>query len=265
MNKFSIFVSSADSYSDLWPIFFDLFNKYWPEYKGEIYLNTENKLYSHPDLKIICTQVGKQNSFGITFRKGLDTIPTDNVLLIMIDYIFMGEVSSHKIDEYLDFFIKEDLDTLCLTFQGYPNRRLTDHKELVMVYAPAPYIMFSYQIALWKKSMLYQMALPHENPWSSEWFGTKRAEKMDINMASISDVKYNPIPYNLAGCLHKGKWLNDAIAHLNSINYSVNYTIRGFFREPKRTIKNRIKIKWMLVKDGLNGSYWDLWNRKKLK
>ncbi len=264
MKNFTIFVSSSDAYSDLWPIFFDLFKKYWPEYKGKIFLNTEDKIYTHPDFNIISTQVGKQKSFGITFRKGLDLIPNDNVLLIMIDYIFMGKVNSTKIDEYFDFFIKKKLDTLCLAHQGYPNTLQTNNKELVMVHAPAPYIMFSYQIAFWRKTMLYEMALPHENPWTSEWFGTKRAEKMKIKLASISDQKYNPIPYNLAGCLHKGKWLDDAIDHLKSIDYSVNFTIRGYYHEPERTFNNRAKIKWMLVKDGLKGSYWDLWNRKKL-
>jgi hypothetical protein len=261
MNNCSIFVSSADSYSDLWPVFFDLFKRYWPEYDGEIYLNTENKTYTHPSLNIICTQVGKQKSFGITFRKGLDTIPTDNVLLIMIDYIFMGKVNSIKIKEYFDFFINKDLDSLCLTHQGYPNIEQTNNVELVRVHAPAPFIMFSYQIAFWKKAMLYQMALPHENPWSSEWFGTKRAEKMKIKLAAISDDKYNPTPYNLAGCLHKGKWLVDAIEHLNSIDYSFDFKNRGLFQEPKRTIKTRLKLRWMLVKDGLKGSYCDLWFR----
>lgn len=264
MKNFTVFVSSADSYSDLWPIFFDLFKKYWPEYEGEIFLNTEEKTYSHPGLNIICTQVGMQQSFGTTFRKGLNKIPTDNILLMMIDYIFMGKVNSSKIEEYFDFFIKKDLDTLCLTKQGYPNVQQTDNLELVKVNAPAPYIMFSYQIAFWKKTILCQMALPHENPWSSEWFGTKRAEKMKLKMASISDEKHNPIPYNLAGCLHKGKWLDDAIAHLKSINYFVDFNIRGYFEEPKRNLKNRIKIKRMLVTHGIKGSYLDLLFRKPL-
>jgi hypothetical protein len=132
-----------------------------------------------------------------------------------------------------------------------------------MVHPYGGHAMFSYQIAFWKKSMLYQMALPHENPWTSEWYGSKRAEKMKINMAAISDEKFNPIPYNLAGCLHKGKWLDDAIEHLNEIGYYIDFTFRGHFQEPKRTIKNRIKIKWMIVKDGLKGSYIDLLFRSK--
>lgn len=258
MNKYIIFISSSDSYADLWPVFFDLFVKNWPEFKGEIYLNTEGENYSHPNLNIKCTQVGKQNSFGKTFRKGLDLIPSDNVLLVMIDYIFMGKVNADKIGEYFNYFIIKNLDSLCLINQNYPNVSHLVNQELVKVNSPAPHMMFSYQIAFWKKSMLYQMALPHENPWTSEWYGTKRAEKMKINIAAISDKKFNPVPYNLAGCLHKGQWLDDAIEHLNEIGYFIDFTIRGYFQEPKHTIKNRIKIKWMLVKDGLKGSYIDL-------
>lgn len=264
MNNYTIFISSADTYSDLWPIFFDMFKKYWPEYTGVIYLNTEVETYSSDGLNIICTQVGRNKSFGITFRKGLDQIKSDNVLLMMIDYIFMGKVNNKKINEHYDFFVEKELDSLCLTNQQYPNTMQTDHIELQIVNPPAPYIMFSYQIAFWKRSMLYQMALPHEDPWTSEWYGTLRAEKMQIKLAFISDEKYNPIPYDGAGCLHKGKWISEAIEHLRSINYSVDYDKRGYYQELPNTLKNKIIVKWKIVKAGFLGSYYDLVKRKKL-
>lgn len=34
MKTCPIFISSADSYSDLWPVFFKLFKEYWPEWGG---------------------------------------------------------------------------------------------------------------------------------------------------------------------------------------------------------------------------------------
>lgn len=261
MKDCPIFISSADTYADLWPVFFDLFKRYWPEFNGEIYLNTEEKTFTHPGLNIISTRVGKQKSFGMAFQRGLDQISVDHIMLIMIDYIFMGKVNNDKIEEYFDFFIQKDLDSLCLVDQGFPNIKESGHPELKLVYPPAPRIMFSYQIAFWKKSMLYQMALPHENPWTSEWYGTLRAEKMSIKLASVYCKAYNPIPYDLAGCLHKGKWLNNAVDFLNSVNYPLNFSSRGYFQELPQTIKNRIKVRWMLIKDGIKGSYWDLLKR----
>ena len=264
MENCPIFISSSDSYSDLWPIFFDMFKKYWPEFNGVIYLNTEEKFFSMDGLNIICTNVGKNKTFGVTFRKGLDQIQSAEVLLMMIDYVFMGKVNDKKIVEYHDFFVQKDLDSLCLVKQGYPNTQKTDNSELHMVNPPAPYVMFSYQIAFWKKTLLYQMALPHEDPWTSEWYGTKRAEKMHIRLASISEEKYNPIPYNLAGCLHKGKWLTDAIEHLNSIDYYVDFDKRGYYQELPSTIIQKINFKLKYFKIGLMGSYSDLLMRKKI-
>lgn len=264
MENCTIFISSSDSYSDLWPVFFDLFKMYWPEFKGTIYLNTEEKTFSIEGLDIRCTKVGKNKTFGVTFRKGLDQIKSDNVLLMMIDYIFMGKVNDEKIVEFHDFFVRKDLDSLCLVKQGYPNTKQTDHKELCMVNPPAPYVMFSYQIAFWKKTLLYEMALPHEDPWTSEWYGTKRAEKMQIKLAAISEEKFNPIPYNMAGCLHRGQWLTDAIEHLNSINYSIDFDKRGYYQEIPSTIPEKIIFKLRYFKIGLMGSYSDLLRRKKL-
>ena len=264
MKDCPIFITSADSYSDLWPVFFDMFKKYWPDYSGVIYLNTEEKTYSKDGLNIICTQVGKNKSFGITFRKGLDLVDSDNVLFLMIDFLFMGSVNGNKIQEYFAYFIDNKLDSLCLVNQKYPNTTDTEHPELLMVNPPAPYIMFSYQIAFWKKAVLYQMALPHEDPWMSEWYGTLRAEKMQIRLACIADDKYNPIPYNGAGCLHKGKWLDDAIEHLNSLNYKIDFDRRGYFKELPSTLESRIKFKWRIVRNGLMGSYIDLLRRRKI-
>ena len=68
--KNPIFVSSADSYHDIWPVFFDLFMMHWPEYDGIIFLNTEEKVYRHEGLNIHCTQVGKLGSFGKFFEQG---------------------------------------------------------------------------------------------------------------------------------------------------------------------------------------------------
>jgi len=191
-------------------------------------------------------------------------IKSEDVMLIMIDYIFMGKVNDRKIAEFYDYFRAKKLDSLCLVHQAYPNVEQSEHRELHRIHPPAPNIMFSYQIAFWKRAMLTEMALPHENPWTSEWFGTLRAEKMRIKLSSIANKEFNPIPYDLAGCLHKGKWLENATDHLNKINYSIDFNKRGFFTEQPPTIKNRIKIKWMLVKDGLKGSYLDLWKRKAL-
>ena len=70
VNNIPVFVSSADSYSDIWPAFFTLFKREWPEFSGVIYLNTEYLSYEYEGLNIVCTKLGKQKRFGEFFFEG---------------------------------------------------------------------------------------------------------------------------------------------------------------------------------------------------
>ena len=252
---FPVFVSSADSYHDIWPVFFDLFKMHWPEYDGIIYLSTEEKVYDHEGLNIHCTQVGKLGSFGKIFRAGLDQVKSDHLLLMMIDYIFMSKVNDKNIRHYYNCFIELGFDSLLIIPSNFETQTPTSFEKIKKVGLPVPHL-FSYQIAFWKKGILYKMALPHENPWTSEWYGSTRANKMRIQLGCLSESVETPILYDPHGCLDKGKWLNNAIEYLQKIDYPVDFKKRGIHEELPQKFKERLKIKWMLVRDGLSGSYW---------
>lgn len=266
MNNLTVFVSSADSYSDLWDVFFDLFAKNWPDYDGEIVLNTQTKTYTHPRLNIRCTNVGNLIGFGRTFRAGLDQVKTDNVLFVLIDHIFMGKVNNKLIERYYRFFLDNNLDSLCLKRLPFTHYDNTSDQRIHIAKPPYPIsVLFSYQVALWKKSVLYEMALPHEDPWMSEWYGSKRAEKMKLRVGFIEKDENQPIFCDGAGCIHQGYWLDNAIEYLNE-NYDkpIDYNKRGLYRDhpvyQQRSL--RYKIKWNMWKTGIKGSYWDLLMRK---
>ena len=174
----------------------------------------------------------------------------------------MGKVNHLKIEEYFQFFTQNKLDSLCLVKQNYPNTVASTHPELLYVLPPAPHIMFSYQIAFWKKSVLKEMALPHENPWMSEWYGSQRAEIIKIKLACPITRELSPIHYDLAGCLHQGKWLENAVEFLNEINYSVDFKKRDLYDDVYNKRSFRFKIKKMIIIAGLKGSYFDLLKRK---
>ena len=257
MQNCPVFISSADSYSDLWPVFFDLFKLHWPEFNGVIYLNTEEKEFQSEGLNIVCTQVGKLGHFGKIFRAGLAQIDSDVLLLMMIDYIFMGEVDNARMKKYFDAFLSSDFDAVGIG--EFDETKKSDETNLFV-----PYNHFSYQIAFWQKKVLYEMALPYENPWCSECFGTERSKKMNLKFASIYGVR-QPIPYDQGGCLHQGKWRDNAVEYLNQINYFVDFDKRGHYQDQPSSFLHRQKNNWMLVKTGLKGSYWDLMKRIPLR
>lgn len=254
MNDFTIFISSSDNYSDIWNVFFDMFKLFWPEYNGTIYLQTEQKTYSHEGLDIICTNIGTDKNFGAAFRKGLDKVQTDHVLLIMIDYLFMGKVNHRQLERYYNYFAKNDLDSLCLIHQNLPSTPCKDFPQIS--YSLPSNHTFSYQIAFWKKAMLKEMALPHENPWTSEWYGNKRAIKAQLDIRTINDTADPVFHYDLAGCLHLGKWLPKAVEFLKEHHYSIDFMPRGFYTNDYNTLRIRFTIKKNMLLHGLKGSFW---------
>jgi hypothetical protein len=259
-----IFLSSSDAYSDIWDLFFMLFKKYWPEYNGTIFLNTQEKEIKVDGLDIVCTKLGHLGSFGKEMRACLDRIDSDVVMLMLIDFIFMGKVNDEKIREYLQFFKKHNLDTLNFQYYQSVNQFDTEHPDLVLVTPPAIHVFFNYQIAFWKKSVLYEMVLPHENPWTSEWYGTQRAEKMNIRQSLIKGCVGSPINYHPSGCLAKGKWHPVAFEFLKKENIFIDFSSRGLANmNSKPTLYHKYRTKKMLIIDGLKGSYWDLHKRKK--
>lgn len=260
-----IFVSSGDSYSDLWELFFTLFKKYWPEYSGTIYFNTQEKEFSYPGLNIVCTKTGNLGNFGALYRSGLDCIKSEFVLIMMIDHIFMGKVNDKKIREYYSYFKNNDLDTLNFLYYPSKNQSESDHPDLMYIKPPALHQYFNLQNALWKKSVLHDLILPHENPWTAEWYGSYRAEKINIKQVLVKKTVGSPIPYHPLGCLTKGKWHPVAVAYLKKEQLSMDYTKRGLYTEQKQTLMEKIIIKCWIIKDGLKGSYFDVWKRKKIQ
>ena len=254
MTDYTVFISSSDNYSDLWDLFFDLFKKKWPDFKGDIVLNTQKKEFSFPGLNISCTKVGCLNGFGSTLRAGLDKVKTDHILFFLIDFILMGEVKSEKLDEYYNYYLKNNLDSLCLVYKNLPMAVCNDYPEISR-YLPSNHY-FNYQVAFWKKEILKEMALPHENPWSSEWYGNKRALEAKLDIRTINDANNDVFIYNRAGCLQKGKWLPDAVEFLSANGYDINFERRGYYESQKHSLIRRIRMKWTFVLHGIKGSYW---------
>ncbi len=237
MKNCPVFVSSADVYSDLWFLFFDLFKKNWPEYTGDIYLNTEEKQFRYEGLNIKCTNVGKRGCFGKTFRAGLEQIESSCVLLIMVDYLFMGKVNDQRLQDCFRCFQKNDLDSLCLFPVDYTRSTYLDNGINIVI--PPSKDMFSLQSAFWKKQILREMVLPHENPWLAEWYGTRRANVEKIKLGYTTNDK--PIPYFARGALHSARWNEPIVPFLKKSGYEVDFSKRGIFIKKPVTLFMRAK------------------------
>lgn len=244
VNECPIFISSADSYSDLWPLFFQIFRREWPSYKGIIYLNTEVKGFSYPGLNIVCTKTGRQRHFGETFFAGIDSVPNDHFLLMCIDYFFEGRADIAMLQRIYTAFCTLKPDSVRLITHPFRNREQIDGvPECYRIKPPcASCSWFSLQMAFWSKAAIHKFIKPWEDPWQSEHFGSRRALRMNPNIWNVFEM---PIKYDAAGVLHGGRWYEVAVRKIDFSGLDVDFTKRGYYNDRHSWLYRKLKIQFL--------------------
>jgi hypothetical protein len=252
MSQFAILVNTTDSFEDCWYPFFTLFKKFWPDYSGKIYLNTETKSYSHDGLNIISIQHSLNTSSGkITWsaclKRALAVIEDDVILYLQEDYFFKDFVKHEIIEKFVRLMHdKPTIDCIHLTDQGSPVDVKSEFQNLYTI----PKIhqdRLSCQAALWRKDTLKLYPRTHETAWNFEYWGSKRAAILNHNFYVVDTnwVKLNSfeiIPYLFTAVI-RGQWLSEVVALCESHNITIDYSKRGFFERKTIPIHKRIRAK----------------------
>ena len=93
MNNVSIIFCTCDAYADLWNGFFKLFRKYWPDFDGEIILNTERKAFQYEGLNISAPlNCGNDVSWSDRLAMSLDRASGEYVLIMLEDFYLKAPV-----------------------------------------------------------------------------------------------------------------------------------------------------------------------------
>ncbi len=234
-NSLPVFVSSSDSYSFLWPAFFTLFKRYWPQFEGVIYLNTEEMEFSFPGLNIVSTKVGKQKYFGATFKKGLAKIPDKYFLLMMIDYFVECPVDVNAIEGIFNAFrCDEGVDSVTLFAQGARLKPVDACRSVCEMIPPSRFVNFSFQTAIWRKDRISKYIAGWESPWYAEYFGCYRADILKTRLWCLAPDAPMPIKYDGSGVLHGGgRWYRPALEKLDLDSIPLEMGDRAFFVEPR--------------------------------
>lgn len=249
-SKFLVFVNTTDNFEDCWLPFFTLFKKFWPEYAGTIFLNTETKSFTFPGLNIVSIQNNKSSltkiiTWSECLINALKIIDSEIILYMQEDYFIKSKVQHELITRFATIMQENDIDCLHLTDQNTTGPFSdSEYKDFWLIDKKAPY-RISCQAALWKKSILLQYLRTYETPWQFEKFGTKRSQILDHKFYTVSRDKYKInrseiIPYVFTGIM-QGRWNEEVMPLFKENNISVNYYLRGFVKEmPQKTIYKKI-------------------------
>ena len=251
--KYSLLVSSCDSYSELWNPFFYLLKKHWPDIDCSIYLCTESKKFSFAGLKIECPLnfTNKSTTWSENLRATIMNIKTDYVLLILDDFWIKSPVDTSVLDKCQEYMINDkEIGYICLA-PNQPGPNLdTKYPELQYRSSEAIY-RINAQAGIWRKDYLLKILRKHESAWMFEWQGTRRSRfyyKEKVYMIKSSIKK--PFDYPPGGVLFRGKYIKSHLDFYKDFNINID-TSRGIEE------LEDLRLKYSSIKTDRNKiSYW---------
>lgn len=252
--EYALLINTCDKFEDCWDPFFKLFEIYWPDFNGRIYLNTEKKDYSYGNLPIIPLKVseyndGKKLTWSECLKRALGNIKEEIILYLQEDY-FLKDIVKNEVVEGLVSLVSSDKDIHCihLTDQAVKASKESKKYEGLNIVNLNQRYRVSCQAALWKKKELLKLIRTYESAWNFEEFGSKRSTILNQNFYAVKYIneeklelnKYEIIPYIFTGIV-QGRWYEEVVPLFEKNEIKVDYSKRGFLKNaPNRTLKMKL-------------------------
>jgi hypothetical protein len=165
MDNLCFLVLSCDKYKMFWSVFFDRFEKYYPDNVSNIYLLSNKEEFAHEKVKTIKTVEDFDWSTNVLIA--LDKIPEKYVLLMLEDIPLCQPVNSKRLRNIYEEFSKSSGKYLNLKSSPKPKTG----KNTNSYFGELPNNV-SYRAALvpaiWRKDELYELLVHGETAWQFE-------------------------------------------------------------------------------------------------
>lgn len=254
MSDFAIYVSTCDKYSDCWSPFCVLFQKYWPDFDGTVYLSSEYKKFetSINNFVPLCVcssnniPTQKRLTWGKLTRLALGSIPEDIILFMQEDFFLKGYVRTKEIKQFADLMRNnEQIKCIHLTDQCGKGAHPSEYPHLDEMELHRPY-RISCQCALWRKTELLSLLRDRENAWEWEMYGSTRSASLGHSYFQVSHdyVKlghFEIIPYVFTGII-KGQWLEEVQSLFEDNGINIDFQLRGFYHPGNQEPKNQVHL-----------------------
>jgi hypothetical protein len=221
MNKSTaLIVLTCDNYSDLWPMFISLSEKYWPDCPYDKYFITNNK--SVPESSFNSIKIGQDESWSDGLLKAIDELKSkyDYLLITLEDSPIIEYVDQDKLNLITNAFFTAKGNFLSLFTQqdmGKPTRKYNEFFGIIdkgSLYRPT--CVYS----LWKISVLEDLLVREENAWDFERYGSVRSDKYDDFFMVYKNF------FKMSNTVIKGKWLRSEYKRIKKLGYNPDITSR---------------------------------------
>lgn len=263
MCDLAIFIDSFDGNSDVWPVFFKIYDKFWKDCIFSRYLVTNNLDFDTGNLKVIKT--GNEKNWFHMSIKGLEAIPNKYILFLLEDYGISRCLANEDVSSIVLRMEEDDVFYYRLTSpDNFPNK-----KTFLEVPESTNYPI-SLQPAIWKKDSflsflktLYAEGL--KTPWDFEKFFIDKYKDGDPSVF-IEGIRYDS--RDLMGyqnLIIQGKWDPRVLRRYKKLGLTIDIGSREkmsgravFFDGIKRnkvirslSDRNQLKLKRLLKRFGM--------------
>jgi len=248
MSKCTIVINTCDAYNDVWKLFFNAFDEHWSNCAYDIVLNTEKlkcelsyvKTHNFHDLAGI-------DNWGKRFRKTLQDIDSEYVIMLYDDFILEGKVNQEKIKQ-CSTWLDKNPNVCVFYFIPSENENIDDNKFDGFERLPlkADYKLNSAP-AIWRRNKLIEYIDEKDSPWAWEYFGSYRAYNKDSLFYSVKKENEDIYPYNysMGGAIYRGKWVSKVVIPLIE-KYKLNIDLSKRGLTEKLGEGNKRSLKWKI-------------------
>ncbi len=251
--KLAVLVNSCDKFEDCWHPFFVLWKKFGiKSLDHAVYLNTEWRTFTEPDVSVHSLQVCAANdwkrqkppTWSWCLAKALDAIPEEFVLYLQEDYFLQSQINEsalrlvlHQMDEH------PEIGCVHLTNIGIRTTLPASEFAGLKKGNPRDWYYASCQTAVWRKKTLAAILREHEDAWQFERWASKRARLMGLAFYVFDEVDQdNPVDYIRTGVV-QGKWFAPVVGLFREHGIKMDFLKRGFY-EGKYGRKQGRRLAW---------------------
>lgn len=230
----AVLVLSCDKYSDIWPPFFNFFDRYWPNCPYPVYLGTNNTPFQHPKVKTIFSH--RNTTWSDELEVILHQITEKYIIIILEDYFISKAVNNNEINELI--FAMKETNAAYIKLAAFPKKydnlwphtKLEKFPNLASIHKGSKYRV-CLQAALWDKYLLQELLNTSENPWQFEIEASKRSNTLSNDFLCVianpvENKVHGPITYYCTA-LSAGKWMQGAINLCKKENIPVDLSVRS--------------------------------------
>ena len=206
MSQPALLVVSFDRYSDLWPLWFHYFFKYWPDCPYKVYLGSTSKTFD--DARVTPLAIGEDRDYSSNLLRMLEGIPEEWVLVWLDDLLVTRRVDDAHLQEQVGEAQAQNAAYM-KPIDWPPLAHATGGAELAPL-PPGIRYRISLTVALWQKRVLQQILRPGESAWQIERDGSARTSAIGQPFLSLTTRSRSRAPLQIVNGVIKGQWTRRA-------------------------------------------------------